>query len=154
MRDFVEYKIASILKETKSDDIIQYNCLWTDGHIETGGKGSISVTSIGEIIYFVCTPGVHSVNFEKRLRTLDDFSKFTSDRPDTSVIQKNVFYYIQKPDRILCKPSICAHTVLTSSIGISLVWVGKACNMKELNRAEITLRSYGSGIRHEGFKST
>ena len=87
------------------------------------------------------------------MRTLDDFSKFISDGPESSIIQKNVFYYIPKPDYILCQPSLCGHAVLTSSVGISFVGGWEACNMKDLNRAERTLKSYGTGIRHEGFKS-
>ena len=153
MKDLVKYTIPSCLKETKCDAIIQYNCWWTDGHIETGGKDSISVTPIGEKLYFICTPGVHSVNFEKRMRKFEDFSTFISDGPESSLIQKNVFYYIPKPDYILCQPSLCAHAVLTSSVGVSFVWGWEACNMKDFNRAERTLRSYGTGIRHEGFKS-
>ena len=78
MQDLVKCKVPSSLKETKCDAIIQYNCWWNDGHIETGGEDSVSVTPIGEKLYFTCTPGVHSVNFEKRMRTFDDFSKFIS----------------------------------------------------------------------------
>ena len=78
MQDLVKYKVPSCLKETKCDAINQYNCCWSDGHIETGDKNSILVTSIGEKLCFICMPGVHSVSFEKRMRTFDDFSKFIS----------------------------------------------------------------------------
>ena len=33
------------------------------------------------------------------------------------------------------------------------MWGWETCNMKDLNRAERTLRGYGTRIRHEGFKS-
>ena len=65
MKDLVKYKVPSCLKGTKCDAIIQYNCWCTDGHNETRGKNSILVTPIGEKLYFICMPGVHSVNFEK-----------------------------------------------------------------------------------------
>ena len=53
----------------------------------------------------------------------------------------------------MCQPSLCAHALLTSSVGVSFVWGWEACTMTDFNRAERTLRSYGTGIRHEGFKS-
>ena len=118
MQDLVKYKIPSCLKKTKCDSTIQYNCWWTDGHIETVGKDSISVTPIGEKLYIICTPGVHSANFEKRMRTFDDISNYISDGPESSVFQKNVFYCIPKLEYILCRPSLCANAVLTSSVGI------------------------------------
>ena len=57
--------IPNSLKETKIDGIIQFNSWITDGHIETGGDDSISVTLFGEKLYFICAPGTHSVKFEK-----------------------------------------------------------------------------------------
>ena len=58
-----------------------------------------------------------------------------------------------KLDNFLCQPSLCAYAVFTSSVGTPFVWGWEACYMKDLNRAERTLRRYGTGNKHELFIS-
>ena len=46
-------------------------------------------------------------------RSFDDFSKFTYDGPENSIIQKNVIYYFPKPDFTFCQSSLREHAALT-----------------------------------------
>ena len=47
----VNYSVPNSLKETKIDGIIQFTNWITDGHIETGGDDSISVTLLDEKLF-------------------------------------------------------------------------------------------------------
>ena len=153
LKNVVSTDVPTCLKLTKLDAILQYNSWITDGHIETGGDDSVSVTLLGEKLYFICTPGKHSIYFEKAIRNSDDFMNFVKKGPVNSFMKENVKCYIPQPGYILCQPSLDSHAVLTSTMGASFVWGWEACNTKDLNRVERVLRDYGSGIRHEGFKA-
>ena len=48
----VKFSVPKTLKQTKIDGIVQLNSWLTDGHIETGGDDSISVTLMGEKTLF------------------------------------------------------------------------------------------------------
>ena len=121
----VNYFVPNSLKETKIDGIIQFNSWITDGHIETGGDDSISVTLFGEKLYFICAPGTHSKKFEKLIRNVDDFISFVETGPESSAVKSNITFYIPQPDLILCQPSLASHAVLTSTLGVSLYGDGK-----------------------------
>ena len=153
LKNIVSTNIPTCLKLTKLDAIVQFNSWFTDGHIETGGDDSVPITLLGEKLYFICTPGKHSINFEKIIRNSDDFMNFVMKAPVNSFTKENVKCYIPQPGYILCQPSLASHAVLTSTAGVSFVWGWEACNMKDSNRVERVLRDYGSGIRHEGFKA-
>ena len=86
----VNYSVPSSLKETEIDGIIQFNSWITDGHIETSGDDSISVTLFGEKLYFICAPGTHSVTFEKLSRNVDDFISFVETGPESSAVKSNI----------------------------------------------------------------
>ena len=149
----VKFSVPQTFKQTKIDGIVQFNSWLTDGHIETGGDDSISVTLMGEKLYFICTPGTHSINFEKFIRNVDDFMSFIEAGPDNSLVKSNVNFYIPEPNILLCQPSLASHAVLTSTIGISFVWGWEACNLNDTKRIDRTLRSYASGIEHGVYKN-
>ena len=149
----VNYSVPNSLKETKIDGIIQFNSWITDGHIETGGDDSISVTLFGEKFYFICAPGTHSLIFEKLIRNFDDFISFVETGPKSSAVKSNIKFYIPQPGLILCQPSLASHAVLTSTLGVSSVWGWEACNLSDSELVNRTLYYYGSCIKHEGYKS-
>ena len=149
----VNYSVPNSLKETKIDEIIQFNSWITDGHIETGGDDSISATLFGEKLYFICAPGTHSVKFEKLIRNVDDFISFVETGPESSAVKSNIKIYIPQPDLILCQPSLAPHAVLTSTLGVSFEWGWETCNLRDSERVNRTLYYYGSGIKHGGYKS-
>ena len=149
----VNYSVPNSLEETKIDGIIQYNSWLRDGHIETGGDDSISVTLFGEKLYFICAPGTHSVKFEELIRNVDDFMSFVEAGPENSIVKSNIKFYIPQPDLILCQPSLASHAVLTSTLGVSFVWGWEACNLRDSDRINRTLYHYGPGIKHGGYKS-
>ena len=133
--------------------MVQFNSWITDGHIETGGDDSISVTLFGEKLYFICAPGTHSVKFEKLIRNVDDFISFVETGPESSAVKSNIKFYIPQPDLILCQPSLGTNAALTSTLGVSFVWGWEACNLRDSERVNRTLYYYGSGITHGGYKS-
>ena len=149
----VKFSVPQTLKKIEIDGIVQFNSWLTEGHIKTGGDDSISVTLMGEKLYFICTPGTHSINFEKFIRNVDDFMSFIQAGPDKSLVKSNINFYIPEPNTLLCQPSLASHAVLTSTIGISFVWGWEACNLNDTKRIDRTLRSYASGIEHGDYKN-
>ena len=149
----VKFSVTNTLQQTKIDGIAQFNSWITDGHIETGGDDSISVTLLGEKLYFICTPGTHSINFEKLIRNVNDFISSVEAGPENTSVKSNVKFYIPEPNLSLCQPSLASHAVLTSTIGVSFVWGWKACNLNDTKRIDRTLRNYASGIEHGVYKS-
>ena len=97
----VKFSVPNTLQQTKIDGIAQFNSWITDGHIETGGDDSISVTLLGEKLYFICTPGTRSINFEKLIRNVNDFISFVEAGPENTSVKSNVKFYIPEPNLLL-----------------------------------------------------
>ena len=100
---------------------------------------------MGEKQFFICTPGVHSVNFEQRFQFVEYYMKFIERGPKNDQEKQAVKFYNPEQELLLCQPSLSAQAVITSTAGISMVWGWEDSNNNSL-RVERTLRSYGSGL--------
>ena len=68
-------------------------------------------------------------------------------------VKSNINFYISQSNLIVCQPSLASNAVLTSTLGVSFVWVWKACNLRDSERFNRTLYHYGFDIKHGGYKS-
>ena len=83
LRNVVLTDTPTCLKLTKLDPIVEFNSWFTDSHIKTGGDDPVSITLL-EKLYFICTPGQHSITFKKIIRNSDNFMNFAKKGPVNS----------------------------------------------------------------------
>ena len=97
LKNIASTDIPTCLKLTKLDKVVEFNSCLIDNHIETGVDDSVSITLLGEKLYFIRTPVKHSINFEKIICNSDDFMSFVKKGPVNSLMKENVKCYISQP---------------------------------------------------------
>ena len=151
MLNLCTFSIPESLTFTNFDALFQFNPYYTDGHVETGGKDSISYTPVGEKLFIISNHGKESVLLERQLRSVKNFIQFVKSGPDT--YKHSMYYYIPNKSHFLCQPALCAHAVLTFTTGPSLVLGWEANTVNDTSRAQETLSNYGNGLQNNAFKS-
>ena len=89
---------------------------------------------------------------------MNNFMKFVKD----GNISRNSFFpkshsirfYIPNEEHFLCQPELCAHAVLTSSIGPSIEMGFEGFDSTDMTRSyeTLSLSGYGNGLRYNSFK--
>ena len=125
--------ISESVTFTNFDALFQFNPYYTDGHVETSGKDSISNTPVGEKLFIICNRGKQSVLLERQLRSVKNFIQFVKNGPGKYKL--SMYYYIPSKSHFLCQPVLCAHSVLTYTTGPSLVLGWEANNINDISRA-------------------
>ena len=93
------FSIPESLTFTNFDALFQFNPYYTDGHVETGGKDSISYTPVGEKLFIICNRGEQSVLLERQLRSVKDLIQFVKNGPDKYKL--SMYYYIPSRSHFL-----------------------------------------------------
>ena len=136
------------------DALYQWNSWFTEAHIETGGKDSISYTPCRQKLFVLCERGLKSVLLEKRIRNVYNFIRSVKTGPSALSAESanKLKYNTPSSEHFLCQPALCVHTVLTFTNGPSLVLGCEACNVTDIQRAQEPLQFYGNGLRRTTYK--
>ena len=67
--------------------------------------------------------------------------------PNASELPSDIWFYISNKSIVLCQPSLCAHAVLTMSLGVPLVTGCEAHDLRNSRVAQTTFTSFGIGAR-------
>ena len=92
------FSIPESLTFTNFDAFFRFNPYYTDGHVDTGGKDSISYTPVGEKL-FICNRGKQSVLLERQLRSVKNFIQFVKNGPGK--YKHSMYYYIPNKSHFL-----------------------------------------------------
>ena len=92
------FSIPKSLTFTNFDALFRFNPYYTDGHVDTGGKDSISYTPVGEKL-FICNRGKQSVLLERQLRSVKNFIQFVKNGPGK--YKHSMYYYIPNKSHFL-----------------------------------------------------
>ena len=154
MESLVKFNIPSNLTFSNFDALFQFNPWFTEAHMETGGKNSISYTPIGKTLFIICERGMKSNMLEKHIRIVYNIIRFVKAGPPPASSQSKDYikYYIPHSPHFLCQPAFCVHSVMTFTTGPFLVLGWEACDKADTKRAERTLRYYGNGLRNSSYK--
>ena len=156
LQNLVTFEMPSNISFSSFDAIVQFNAWYTEGHIELAGNESISYTPIGSKIFLIAERGSNSVLLEKRLRGVNNFMKFVKEgnisRNSLFPKSHSIRFYIPNEEHFLCQPALCAHAVLTGSIGPSIVMGFEGFDSTDRTRSYETLSGYGNGLRNNSFK--
>ena len=107
MESLVKFKITVNLTFSNFDALFQFNPWFTEPHVETGDKDSISGTPLGKLFIF-CDRGIQSVMSEKHFRTVFNFIRFVKAGPPcaNSQSQDCIKYYIAQASHFLCQHAL------------------------------------------------
>ena len=140
-------EVPSDLDCNRRDAMIQFGPWWTRSHIEIGGSDSISKTIVGEKLFLICGSYTTSIAFDNVVGTPQYFMELIRRGPKASELPSDIWFYLSNKSSVLCQPSLCAHAVLTMSLGVSLVTGWEAHDLRNSRVAQRTFTSFGLGAR-------
>ena len=139
-------EVPSDLDCNRRGAMIQFGPWWTRSHIEIGGSDSIS-KSIVEKLFLICGSYTTSIAFDNVVGLPQYFMELIRRGPKASELPSDICFYISNKSSVLCQPSLCAHAVLTMSLGVSLVTGREAHDLRNSTVAQRTFTSFGLGAR-------
>ena len=120
LEGLVDYTVPECITLTKLDGICSFGNWYTSAHIETGGDDSITFVPVEKKFMLIGKRGNASPRLENLINSVKSVLHCLS-KPPSSLMKRNVKFFITDPNSLMVQPALCAHTVITWGGGPALV---------------------------------